>query len=112
MLKIDIVPIRGILCIRLIGRLDRKNVSMLNKEVTYLLKKAKIKNVVLNIKKLSYIDYYGKKAIINSFRICHFNRGNVFLCLNNKQKELFDVKDFKYLNIIKDEFLAFDLINL
>ena len=112
MLKIDMVPIGGVLCIRLSGKLNRQNISKLSKEVILLLKKAKIKNVILNIKDLDYIDSYGKKAIIDSIKTCHFNKGNSFLCLDSKQEEQLKFGKLKYLRIINDELKAINLINL
>ena len=111
MLKIDIQPIRGVLFVRLSGKLERKNVSKLNKEVIMLIKKAKIKNIVLNIKKLDYIDYYGKNAILNSIRICHFNKGTSFICLKENQKKILKTNYLKYPKIIKNEISVFSVIN-
>ena len=111
MLKIDIKPIKGVLCIKLSGKLSRRNITKLNKEVITLINKAKIKNIVLNIKELDYIDSYGKNAIINSFRICHFNNGNSFICLKENQKHLLKIDKLKYLKIIKDEISAINMVN-
>ena len=111
MLKIDIEPIKGVLCIRLSGKLGRRNAVKLNKEVITLIKKAKIKNMILNIKGLDYIDSYGKNAIINSFRICHFNNGNSFICLKENQRKILKLDNLKYLKIIKDEISAINMVN-
>ena len=108
MLKIDMEPIRGFLFIRLVGSLHKGNVSKLDKEVICLLRNARVKNIVLNIKNLDYVDYYGKKEIINGFQVCLINNGNVFICISDKQKRLFDFDKYKSLKIITDEPKAFN----
>ena len=111
MLKIDIEPIRGILFIRLSGKLNKKSIPKLKKEVVRLLKKVKIKNIVLNIKNLEYIDAYGRNAIIDSLRVCDFNKGKSKICLNEIQKKAINLDGFKFFKMINDELKAFDLIN-
>lgn len=103
-------PVRGVLCIRLSGILDKKNIFVLNKEVVFFLKKVDVKNIVLNIKNLDYIDYYGKKAIINDLLMCNFNTSNIFLCLKENQLKLFD--GIKCLKIIENELKAIEFVNL
>ncbi len=111
MLKIDMEPTRGVLCIRLSGKLNKNNTSKLSKEVLELLKKAKVKNIVLNIKNLDYIDSYGKKAIVKSILICQANKGSSFLCLNDNQKEKLKLEKVIGLKLISDELKAINLIN-
>lgn len=111
MLKIDIIPTKGILCIKLKGKLNKRNTPKFEKEVTMLIKKAQIKNIVFNIKQLDHIDKYGLKTLKNSLLICHLNKGKSFICLNNNQKELLKINNIKHLKTIEDEITAIDMIN-
>lgn len=109
MLKIDIESRRGILFVRLSGKLTKKNVSKLNSEVITLLKKAGIKNIVFNVSNLEYIDNYGKNILKNSFKICKNNKGEGFICLNQNQK--LKLNNLQNIKIINDELTAVNLIN-
>lgn len=111
MLNIDIEPTKGILFVRLSGKLNRKNITKLNREVISLLKTAGIKNIVFNINDLEYIDKYGKNAILNSFRICAHNKGQGFICINNNKKDNFKLTNIKNTKVINDELTAVQLIN-
>ena len=105
MLKIDIEPIKGILFVRLSGTLSKKTINKLGKEVINLQKKTGIKNIVLNIDQLDYIDNYGKNALTKSIKICKHNNGQAFICSNKN----INIKDTK---IINDELTALNLIKL
>ena len=83
MLEIDMQPIRGILFVRLKGKLDRRNTSKLNSEVVKFLKRVGIKNIVFNINDLEYMDKYGESALINSFKILKEFQGCVSIQLSN-----------------------------
>ena len=71
MLEIDMLPQKGILFVCLKGVLNKKNSNKFYNEVTELLKKAGIRNVVFNIEEISYIDKYGEKVLqkcLNMYR--------------------------------------------
>ena len=113
MLKIDIMPIKGVLCVRLYGKLTKDSIDKLNNEVIKFQKQVGIKNIIFNIGNLTHIDNYGKRAIINSFKLCLNNNGEGFICLEDNQKlsPIFT----KYISkdkIVKDELTAINLINL
>ena len=109
MLKIDIKPIKGILFIRLSGILNKTTIKNLN-EVTKLIKKVGIKNIVFNINELDYIDKCGINAIFKSFQICQKNNGQGFICINKQNKNI--LKFSKKSNIVNDELTALKLINI
>ncbi len=112
MLEIDIQPLRGILFVRLKGNLDRRNTAKLNSEVVKFLKRVGIKNIVFNINDLEYMDRYGEKALINSFKICQGNKGQTLICIDDNKKRL--IKSdylFSKVKIVNDELAAVNLIN-
>jgi len=86
--------------------LSKKTTSKLGKEVINLQTKTGIKNIVLNINNLDYIDNYGKKALIKSIKMCKHNKGQAFICTN---KNYIDIKNTK---IVNDELTAVNLIKL
>ncbi len=111
MLDIDIEAVRGILFVRLNGVLDRQNTFKLNNEVTQLLKKIGIKNIVFNIDGLESIDKYGVKALRNSFKICQNNQGRSFLCTSKHETTLDKIKELKEVELVSDELAAANMIN-
>lgn len=112
MLEIDIRPIKGILFVRLKGKLNKNNINKLNHEVIKLQENVGIKNIVFNIQELNYIDKYGKYALINSFNLCMKNKGQSFICLgDNKQISNKLEKVFSKTNFVSDELSALNLIN-
>ncbi len=112
MLKIDMMPIKGILFVRLSGKLVKQSIKSLNNEVLNFQKKIGIKNLVFNLDNLTDIDNYGKYALIDSFNLCKFNHGQSFICLGNNKKILNKIKEnFNEKYLVKDELTATNLIN-
>ena len=108
MLTIDIEPTKGILFVRLKGKLERRDISKLNNEVIKLIKTAGIKNILYNINELEYIDNYGKNALKNSFIICSRNKGQRFICDKKNQLKTSKIKNVK---LVKDELTAIKIIS-
>lgn len=112
MLNIDIRPYKGILFVRLGGKLNKDTKEKLNKEVITLQQTVGIKNIIFNIEDLQEIDTYGENAHKNSFNICENNQGKSYICLGNNKHILNNIKEkFTTNNIIIDELSIFDLIN-
>lgn len=103
MLDIDIDSRCGILFVRLFGRLTKENCFKLNKDVFSLLNDVGILNVVINIQNLSYIDYFGMKAIRRIYK----TGNNSLLCVNPSQLNM--VEDFRF---VTDEMGAINTINI
>lgn len=108
MLDIDIRPYKGILFVKLSGKLNKTTKEKLNKEVVLFQKQVGIKNIVFNIENLKEIDSFGKYEIENSLGLCQTNKGKSYICLgkNKKIKNIFPDK-----NLITDETSAINLIN-
>lgn len=103
MLDIDIDSKKGILFVRLFGKLTKETRSKLNKEVITLINKVGIQNIVLNIQNLNYIDESGIKTLEKCYETCEKS----FICINTNQLDL--IGNLKY---VTDEMTAVNLIGL
>lgn len=112
MLNIDIRPYKGILFVRLDGKLNKDTKEQLNREVITLQQTVGIKNIVFNIEDLKEIDSCGKDILKNSLNICKNNQGKSYICLGKNKNILNSIKGiFTTKNLITDEQSIFDLIN-
>lgn len=110
MLKMDLEFNRGILFVRLNGKLNRKTSYKINNYLNPVLKKHKIKYVVYNFYFLDDIDNSGIDAILNTKYIIKDNLGKIRMCeINEKVKE--KIKRVR-LARIKDELAAFNLLEV
>ena len=87
MLDIDMEFKQGILMVRLKGVLNGDTSQILKKDLELVIKDNGIRYVLLNLKKLNYIDKYGLEVIKNSYDEIVKNDGKLILCGINK---LFD----------------------
>lgn len=115
MLDINMEFRKGILFIRLCGELTKDTVEKLNKEVTELLKKAGIRNVVFNIEHLISIDMKGINMLFYNYELCKNNKGKSMLCgIENtaiKQK-IVNSRLLKYMCETSDELSAFHMFEV
>lgn len=110
MLKMDLEFCRGILFVRLRGKLLRKNSYKINNYLNPVLKKHKIKYVVYNLFFLEDIDASGIDAILNSKYIVKSNNGKIRMCeVNSNIKE--KIKQTR-LARITNELAAFKLLEV
>ena len=80
MLKMDLEFNKGILFVRLRGKLLRKNCYKINNYLNPVLKKHKIKYVVYNFFFLEDIDSSGIDAILNTKCIVTDSKGEIRMC--------------------------------
>ncbi|MBE6148496.1 MAG: STAS domain-containing protein [Firmicutes bacterium] len=85
MLKMDLEYNRGILFVRLDGRLNRNTTYKINNYLVPVLLKHKIKYLVYNFYKLKDIDEEGIDAILNTKYAIKTNKGLIYLCDVNKE---------------------------
>ena len=111
MLDIDIEFNQGILLVRLRGILNGDTVGLLRKDLEMVIRDNGIRYVLINLKKLSFIDNYGLEAIKQSYRQIINNNGKLIICgidkLFNQNKEIFD-----NLYQVNDEIMAYEIINI
>lgn len=111
MLDIDMEFKQGILLVRLKGILNGDTVGLLKKDLEMVIKNNGIRYVLLNLKKLSYVDIYGLEAIKQSYKKIVDNEGKLIICGINK---LFDQNNFLTDNLyqVNEEVTAYEIINI
>lgn len=115
MLEIQTEIRKGILFIRLNGQLNKNTISVLNHEVTDLIKDNGISNVVFNFETLDEIDIKGINALYYNYELVTRNKGKTMICnLNNKKvrNSINNNRLLNYMTEISDELSAFKFVNL
>ena len=84
MLKMDMEYSRGILFVRLNGKLNRKTTYKINNSLLTILLKHRIKYLVYNLYNLEDIDEDGIDAILNTKSAIKQNDGLIYVCEVNK----------------------------
>lgn len=110
MLDINFEFRKGILFIRLKGDLVKKNIKVLDSEVTTLIRDNGIRNVVFNVSELNRIDLKGISRLFYNYELCKKNRGISLLCCVNNNGILDKIKNtrlLKYMLETNDELSAF-----
>lgn len=115
MLKITMEFRRGILFVRLSGKLVQKESARFKRVVIDKIKENGIRCVVFNIRELKEVDLKGIHHLFYIYELCDQNRGKVLLC------ELYDSpvfeklkknRLFQYVGVIKGELDAFEMIKI
>ena len=111
MLDIDMEFKQGILMVRLKGVLNGYTSQILKKDLELVIKDNGIRYVLLNLKKLNYIDKYGLEVIKNSYDEIVKNDGKLILCGINK---LFDYNQVITDNLyqINEEVTAYEIVSI
>lgn len=102
----------GILFVRLKGHLDKNTVPLLNREVTSLVSKLGVLNIVFNVRELQSIDLNGISALFYNYRLVNKSNGVSLLCgVNDKiDKKLRESRILNYIYEISDELNAIKVI--
>lgn len=115
MLEIDMEFRKGILFIRLSGKLDKTTIGKLNREVTELVKDNGIKNIVFNIDKLTSIDLKGINSLLYNYELSRMNDGKAMLCGVNNSLVRYRISNsrlFNYMYEVSDELSAIKVIGM
>lgn len=72
---------------RLKGELDEFSVKDIRVKLSDILKKYDIKNIVFNLRELTFMDSSGIGMIIGRYNQVHDKKGNIILCDVNKNLE-------------------------
>lgn len=108
MLNMNIEYNKGILFVRLKGKLDKASSYKINNYLVPVILKQKIKYLVYNLDNLIDLDEDGSDALLNTECAISTNKGKLYLCdvkssLNKKVKKL-------HLKQVIDEKTAFSLM--
>ena len=109
MLTIDYEFCKGILFIRLSGKLNEVTTKSLYLEVSDVISYIGIKNIVFNMEQLTYIDTFGINAILYNLELCKSKTGKAILCNidNELIKEKLKTKKFS-IESVSNELKAFE----
>lgn len=80
MLNIILEFRKGILFVRLKGELSKKTVGTFYEQVTNVIEKNGIHNVVLNLEYTSQIDFKGMNALLYCYELSKQNKGKAIIC--------------------------------
>ena len=75
------------LFIRMNGEMDQESVGNLKDKLIQIIKEKKVKNIVINLKELTFLDSTGIGIIIGRYNQLKLRGGKVILCSINKNIE-------------------------
>lgn len=103
-LKAEMFIKRHVLYVRLDGELDQHNVENIRVKIIELIDKYMIKYLVLNFKKLQFMDSSGVGFIIGRYNRLKRERGEVILCsMNESIKRLVMLSGLSKICMIKQD---------
>lgn len=115
MLKIELEFRKGILFVRLNGKLNKYTKNKLDEEVLPVILKHGIVNLVINLDKLTSIDTYGINALININSVVYSLNGKLTVCSisNDEVKNKLNNKEYvsKFYEV-SNELMALGVINI
>lgn len=115
MLKIILEFRKGILFIRLHGKLIKDTVSEFQNEVIKLIQKNGIHTVVVNLEELEDLDLKGMNVLLYCYESCKKNKGTALLCgivKDNIKQRLDKGRVFNYMFQIKNELDALQKVQV
>lgn len=80
MLNIILEFRKGMLFVRLRGELTKKTVSTFYEQVTDIIDKNGLHNIVINVEYLSLIDLKGMNALLYCYELSKRNKGKTMIC--------------------------------
>lgn len=111
MLGIDMEFKKGILIVRLKGKLNRNTFVNVDDDLSDLIINNGIRYLLLNVSELDYIDEYGFNVIKHNYLNVLSNNGKMILCgMNKVLNYMIKYNDTFYQ--IKDEEGAYQLIQI
>lgn len=115
MLKITMEFRRGILFIRLSGKLVQSESMKFKKYIIDKIKENGIRSVVFNINDLKEIDLKGVHNFFYIYELCRQNKGKVLVCKVYDSpvfEKLKKKRFFQYAEVISNELEAFEVIKI
>ena len=115
MLKIIMEFRKGILFVRLYGKLTKDTTLEFQNEVINMIQKNGIHTVVVNIEELEELDLKGMNLLLYCYESCKQNKGTALLCGKTKdiiKQRLDKGRVFNYMSQIKNELDALNKIKV
>lgn len=113
MLGIEMEFIKGILFIRLDGKLNIDTCDKLYDEVSEMIFDNGIRNIVFNLENINEIDINGINSLIYNYKLCKQNKGDSIICnINNTVKSAFTRSAQSFIPITSNELTALNIFNI
>lgn len=115
MLKIIMEFRKGILFVRLHGKLVKDTVSEFQEEVINRVQKNGLHTVVINVEGLNELDLKGMNALLYCYESCKQNKGTALICGVIKeiiQQRLDKGRVFNYMFQLKNELDALEKVKI
>lgn len=110
MLEIEMEFHKGILFVRLNGILDQNTSKRLDRDLSSIIYHNGIKYVLLNLRRLRYLDYVGVEVLSKNYDLIRENQGKFMVC---GLDEILDTKNIlKYFYQLPDEISAYDVVKI
>lgn len=106
---------KGILFVRLFGSLTKNTTVTFKTKITSLVLENNINHIVLNLESVDEIDLKGIHEIYYLYEICKDNKGKLLLCNSiheDVKRKLRKERLFHYIKEIKNELVAFDMVQI
>lgn len=106
---------KGIFFVRLIGSLTKENIYILEKEVISIIQDNQIRNVVINLDEIKELDIKGINMLFYIYELSKKNKGRTLICEPKNEeikKRLKSSRVLNYMKQIKNELVAFELIQI
>lgn len=109
MLRINMEFRKGILFVRLVGKLNHDTSYRLDEFLVKTINKHGIKNMVINLDNLYSLDAEGNKVLKRASDAIKKNKGKSFVCSSSKTINLdYSIKKF----LVKNELTAMKILNV
>lgn len=115
MLNIILEFRKGILFVRLRGELTKQTISIFYEQVTDIIEKNGLHNIVINMEYLSLIDFKGMNALLYCYELSKRNKGETMICsIHNEsiKNKLYRGGILNYLIEIKNELDVLEKIEI
>jgi stage II sporulation protein AA (anti-sigma F factor antagonist) len=113
MLEIEMEFIKGILFIRLDGKLNASTCDKLYQEVSEMIFDNGIRNIVFNLENISEIDINGINSLIYNYKLCKQNKGESIICnINSTVERAFQGSMKGFIPITSNELTALNIFNI
>lgn len=113
-LAIELEVKHNVLCIRLTGELDHHTAEELRQKVTDTIESNEINHIVLNLKKLTFMDSSGLGVILGRYKHIKSLGGEMVVCsISPAVKRLFDMSGlFKIIRLEPNEDFALQTLGV
>ncbi|MFD1018561.1 anti-sigma F factor antagonist [Thalassobacillus hwangdonensis] len=113
-LNVDFVLKEDVLLVRLIGELDHHEAESLRSEWQDLINRNGVRNVVLNLQGLAFMDSSGLGVILGRYKEINAVGGEMVICsISPEVKRLFDLSGmFKIMKLVDNEEFALEMLGV